>query len=193
MLLRTGRPAGPLRTAPLPTVETRSPGADVLDYLRAARTTGGPVLDLGAGTGRFAVPLARQGFDVDAVDRDPARLARLGTWASTLPDSHPGRVTTIRADLADLTLHRRYGLVMMAGGLILELPEAVRPVLLRKIAAHLTRSGVLALDWIAPDQPGAIATLPGDLRACGLRSLRRDRRPLGGGRSSVFLVCGRRD
>ncbi|MFI9366665.1 class I SAM-dependent methyltransferase [Kitasatospora sp. NPDC053057] len=203
MLLRTGRPAGPLRTVPRPaaallprpTVEPLPHGADLLDYLRAARTTGGPVLDLGAGSGRFAVPLARQGFDVDAVDRDPARLARLRTWAGTLPGTHPGRVTTIRAELAELTLHRRYGLVMMAGGLILELPEHVRPVLLREIAAHLTRDGVLALDWISPDAPGAApgATAPCDLRGCGLRTLRRDRRPLGGGRSSTFLLCGRRD
>ncbi|MFH9353791.1 class I SAM-dependent methyltransferase [Kitasatospora sp. NPDC017646] len=202
MLLRTGRPAGPLRTVPRPTTAplprpTTDPfphGADILDYLRAARTTGGPVLDLGAGSGRFAVPLARQGFDVDAVDRDPARLARLRTWARTLPGSHPGMVTTIRAELAELTLHRRYGLAMMAGGLILELPEHVRPVLLREVAAHLTRDGVLALDWIAPDVPGArSAAPPCDLRGCGLRTLRRARRPLGGGRSSTFLLCGRRD
>ncbi|MFG2843025.1 class I SAM-dependent methyltransferase [Kitasatospora sp. NPDC048296] len=198
MLLRTGRPVGTLRTVPRPTADPLPHGADILDYLRAARATGGPVLDLGAGSGRFAVPLARQGFDVDAVDRDPARLARLRTWAGTLPETHPGRVTTIRAELAELTLHRRYGLVMMAGGLILELPDRVRPLLLREIAAHLSRDGVLALDWIAPDHPGTApgttsgGTPPADLRACGLRVLRRDRRPLAGGRSSTFLLCGRR-
>ncbi|MFE4973245.1 class I SAM-dependent methyltransferase [Kitasatospora sp. NPDC056651] len=190
MLLRTARPAGTLRTVPRPTAEPLPHGADILDYLRAARATRGPVLDLGAGSGRFAVPLARQGFDVDAVDRDPARLARLRSWAATLPESHPGRVTAIRADLTELTLRRRYGLVMLAGGLILELPEQVRAPLLWQLAGHLTRNGLLALDWIAPDHRGL--TPPADLRACGLRTVRRDRRPLPDGASSTFLLCARR-
>ncbi len=40
-------------------------------YLAMAERTGGPVLELAAGSGRLAVPLARAGYAVTAVDNDP--------------------------------------------------------------------------------------------------------------------------
>ena len=46
-------------------------------YLALAARAEGPVLELAAGTGRLAVPLAEAGHDVTAVDLDPAMLARL--------------------------------------------------------------------------------------------------------------------
>ena len=41
-------------------------------YLALAGRMGGPILELGAGTGRLAVPLATAGHQVTAVDIDPA-------------------------------------------------------------------------------------------------------------------------
>jgi len=60
----------------------------------AALADGGPVLELGAGTGRLAIPLAEQGLDVVAVDASPAMLQRLA--------AKPGAaaVRTIEADMA---------------------------------------------------------------------------------------------
>ncbi len=46
-------------------------------YLALAARTRGPVLELGAGTGRVTAVLAAAGHDVTAVDSDPAMLARL--------------------------------------------------------------------------------------------------------------------
>jgi len=51
--------------------------ADVAWVVRLAGVAGGPVADLGCGTGRLTLPLAAAGFDVVAVDRSPAMLARL--------------------------------------------------------------------------------------------------------------------
>ena len=42
---------------------------------------GGPVLELGVGTGRLALPLARQGLEVTGVDSSPAMLEQLRTKA----------------------------------------------------------------------------------------------------------------
>jgi SAM-dependent methyltransferase len=48
-----------------------------IDWFRAiAGRTGGPVLELGCGTGRVAIPLAQDGHDVVGLDRSPAMLAR---------------------------------------------------------------------------------------------------------------------
>lgn len=44
-------------------------------------TTGGRVLDLACGSGRHAIWLARQGFQVEAVDRDAAALAAMAGFS----------------------------------------------------------------------------------------------------------------
>jgi 2-polyprenyl-3-methyl-5-hydroxy-6-metoxy-1,4-benzoquinol methylase len=44
--------------------------------LGMARRAGGPVLDLGCGTGRFTIPLAQHGFETCGLDVAPAMLAR---------------------------------------------------------------------------------------------------------------------
>ena len=51
-------------------------------YLALAERTGGPVLELAAGSGRLAVPLAAAGNRVTAVDLDPAMLARARAFAA---------------------------------------------------------------------------------------------------------------
>ncbi|MEZ5247446.1 MAG: class I SAM-dependent methyltransferase [Acidimicrobiales bacterium] len=59
-----------------------------------ALADGGPVLELGVGTGRLAIPIAATGLEVVGVDASPAMLARLAT--------KPGAdaVRAIEADMA---------------------------------------------------------------------------------------------
>jgi len=58
-------------------VECGSYEADLPLWRELARETGGPVLDVGAGTGRVALPLARAGHAVTALDRDALLLSVL--------------------------------------------------------------------------------------------------------------------
>src|SRR6266508_2950244 len=53
---------------------SRSVTEDVPFYLEEARRSGGPVVELGVGTGRIAVPIAAQGSRVIGVDSSPAML-----------------------------------------------------------------------------------------------------------------------
>ncbi|MGH2942034.1 MAG: class I SAM-dependent methyltransferase [Solirubrobacteraceae bacterium] len=73
--------------------------------LLAHRAGRGPALELGAGTGRIARPLAARGIPVDGVDISDVMLAELRRRAGDLP------IRAIKCDLADLTLTRRYSLV----------------------------------------------------------------------------------
>ena len=68
--------------------------ADLPLWRRLAREAGGPVLDVGAGTGRVALDLARAGHEVTALDIDPDLLAELEARADGLP------VRTMVADAA---------------------------------------------------------------------------------------------
>ena len=49
---------------------------DVPFWRRVARAAGGPVLELGCGTGRVSRPLARAGVDLVGIDRSAAMLER---------------------------------------------------------------------------------------------------------------------
>jgi SAM-dependent methyltransferase len=49
-------------------------GADVEFYLGLARDTGGPVLEVGCGTGRALLPIAREGFACVGLDASAAML-----------------------------------------------------------------------------------------------------------------------
>jgi SAM-dependent methyltransferase len=66
---------------------------DVAFYLEEARKSGGPVVELGVGTGRIAVPLGADGIRVIGVDSSPAML----------------EVCARRAALAGVTLDLRVG------------------------------------------------------------------------------------
>ncbi|MGW7429064.1 SAM-dependent methyltransferase [Streptomyces sp. NPDC054861] len=131
--------------------------ADIVRYLALARSTGGPVLDLGSGAGRLAVPFARHGFAVEAVDRDASALARLGTWARRIGPQVAGLIVTTRADLTTLRLHGSYRLALLAGAMVSAVPPRARPGLLREIASHLDTGGALALDYTSHLLPGLIA------------------------------------
>jgi SAM-dependent methyltransferase len=102
-----------MRTAPVPPhvmwheVECGSYAADLPLWAELARAAPDGVLDVGAGTGRVALPLARAGHAVTALDLDPELLAVLGERAEDLP------VTTLAADAQDFSLDRPVGLVIV--------------------------------------------------------------------------------
>ena len=72
--------------------------ADLALWLALAETTGGPIIDLGAGTGRVALALAAAGHEVIAVDLEPDLLAELDRRAAEQGTS----VRTAAADLRTL-------------------------------------------------------------------------------------------
>jgi SAM-dependent methyltransferase len=98
-------------------VECGSYHADLPLWRRLARSTGGPVLDVGAGTGRVALDLARAGHEVTALDHDGDLLAELAARAGDLP------VRTLIADAADFDAGTTFGLVAVPMQTIQLLPE----------------------------------------------------------------------
>ena len=102
---------------------------------------GGPVLDIGAGTGRVTLHLAARGYEVVALDRSPALLAALRARATGLP------VQTVAADARDFDLSgRRFGLILapMQTAQLLEGPRG-RARFLRCAREALAPGGLLAI------------------------------------------------
>jgi SAM-dependent methyltransferase len=100
---------------------------------------GSPVLDVGAGTGRVALDLARRGHEVVALDRDAALLGALRERADGLP------VTAVEADARSFDLGRRFPLILVPMQTIQLLggPDG-RARFLRCARAHLAPGGLLA-------------------------------------------------
>jgi SAM-dependent methyltransferase len=95
----------------------------------------GPVLELGAGTGRLAVPLAATGVEVHALDSSPAMLSRLA--------AKPGgsRVVTHLADMAGEWPSGPFSLVAVAFNTLFNVTDATRQARVFMNAAHVLRPG----------------------------------------------------
>jgi trans-aconitate methyltransferase len=110
--------------------------SDLEPWLSLAHSARAPVLYLGAGAGRLAVPLARAGIELVLVDAHPGMVAHL---RRRLPDAevHQGLIE-------ELELDRRFELVVVPSGIGEDrgvLDGAVR---------HLSPGGRLALELTNP-------------------------------------------
>jgi SAM-dependent methyltransferase len=111
--------------------------ADLPLWRALAAAQGDPVLDVGAGTGRVALDLARAGHRVVALDREPELLGALAARAGDLP------VTTVAADASGFRLDAAFPLIIVPMQTVQLLPG--RAGFLGAAAAHLAPGGLLAV------------------------------------------------
>lgn len=86
---------------------------DVPWYVDLARRAAGPVLELGCGTGRLTLPMARAGATVHGVDANPAMLSAFEHKLRAEPDAVRWRVRHEQRDFRTLTGPPRYPLVLL--------------------------------------------------------------------------------
>lgn len=85
--------------------------ADVPFYVAEAVTTGGPVLEIGVGTGRVAAAVAQAGVDVVGIDISPSMLERARETLVT--EEVEDRVTLVEADMRDFSIDRSFPLAIL--------------------------------------------------------------------------------
>jgi SAM-dependent methyltransferase len=114
--------------------------ADLPFWRELAERYGDPILDVGAGTGRVTLYLARAGHRVTALDLDPDLLGALAERADGLP------VETVCADARSFELDRRDFALCLVPMQTLQLlgGTAKRIEFLRCASAHLRPGGLLA-------------------------------------------------
>jgi SAM-dependent methyltransferase len=121
-----------------------------------AREAGGPVLELGCGSGRVALHLAREGFDVVGVDSSPAMLAlardRLGRNTRTA-----NKIQLLLEDFTRLQMARVFPLILLPFNTFAHLLEpAEQSATMQAIAAHLAGNGQIAIEL--PNPAAALAS-----------------------------------
>ena len=128
---------------------------DIDLYVALAARTGGPILELAAGSGRIAVPLVQAGYEVTAVDIDPAMLARLRDRLAATATGQPdvaGRLHPVQADLIGLKLagDPQFGLAILGLNSILLLDSREKQrAAIETMARHLGPGGVAVVDvWL---------------------------------------------
>lgn len=109
---------------------------DLAPWLEWSLEAGGPVLYLGVGAGRLAVPLAARGVDLVAVDAHPGMLARLRRRALSM-ELHQARIE-------DLDLGRRFPLVIGPSSIL------CTPERLAGAARHVAPGGRLGFELMNP-------------------------------------------
>jgi len=119
--------------------------AEAIDLL-AQLAGDGRALELGIGTGRFALPLLARGIEVHGIDVSPSMIARLR--------SKPGgdRVTVVQDNFVDVPVAGEFNLIYVVFNTFFTLltqEDQVR--CFRKVAAHLMPGGCFVIEAFVPD------------------------------------------
>lgn len=141
-------------------VECGSYSADLALWRDLAAAAGGPVLDVGAGTGRVALDLAARGIDVVALDLEPVLLDALSYRAH----ARGLAIETVCADAAGFDLGGpTFALIIVPMQTLQLLPDADRRGgFLRSALRHTIAGGRVAIALapsVEPFEPGLV-TLP---------------------------------
>lgn len=124
---------------------------DLPYYLARVKEGGGPVLELGAGTGRVSAYLAKAGYDVVGVDlsremlaRAEARKARLGAAGR--------RLRFVHQDMSRISVRGRFGTILVPFRSFNHLYTVERQLAaLRGIRSRLRPGGIAVIDLWNPD------------------------------------------
>ena len=106
----------------------------------------GPILELGIGTGRIALPLLQRGFAVHGIDASPAMVAKLR--------AKPGgeRIPVAMGDFADLPIAGRFSLIFVAFNTFFGLLSQDAQVrCFSGVAERLSDGGAFVIEAFVPD------------------------------------------
>ena len=116
-------------------------------YVDLARESGGPVLEMGCGTGRILLPTARAGIPITGMEISPDMLDVLRRAAASEPDEVRQRVALVEGDMRSDGAPGRFSLVTAPFRVAAHLLErADQRAWLRNVKRHLLPGGLLCFD-----------------------------------------------
>jgi SAM-dependent methyltransferase len=116
-----------------------------VDFFVGYATEAGEILDIGAGTGRIAIPIAEQGARVWCVEPSRAMLSQFREKLAKNPEISD-RITLIEKDAVGFRVRQRFPAAVMSGSFDHLLTEEERREALANIGGHLDMKGRLVFD-----------------------------------------------
>jgi SAM-dependent methyltransferase len=125
--------------------------ADVPFFVEAARASGGPVLEIGCGTGRILVPTARAGVQIVGLDSSPHMLRVCRKKLRGEPKAVQSLARSVHADMRNFDLGQVFALVTVPFRPFQHLVTVEDQLsCLNSIHRHLQVDGRLILDLFNP-------------------------------------------
>ncbi len=125
---------------------------DIPFYVDLAARAGGPVLEMGCGTGRILLPTARAGVEIHGLDASDDMLAVLRQSLRQEPEEVQQRVGLTQGDMRLTEVGRRFALVTAPFRVVQHLLERDdQRAWLRNVRRHLVPGGALCFDVFQPD------------------------------------------
>ncbi len=134
---------------------------DIPFLLEMAQAAGGPVLELGCGSGRLLLPIARAGLAITGVDNSPEMLARAEARLAAEPADVRARVSLVAGDMKAPPLPdgEPFALAVFGYNTFMHLDEMGAAAALRHLRPRLRPGGRLLIDV---DNPLALAAAGDD-------------------------------
>src|SRR5262245_18947103 len=124
---------------------------DIDFFVERAQASGGPVLELGSGTGRVLIPIARAEVTITGLDLSPNMLEVCQRRLLDEPEAVQSRVTLKQGDMRDFDLSGTFNLVILPFRPFQHLTTVDDQLsCLASIHRHLVQGGELVLDLFNP-------------------------------------------
>lgn len=128
---------------------------DVKLFVDAALESGGPVLEVGCGTGRVLIPTARSGISITGLDLSDHMLQVCRDSLKREPKQVQDRANLVQGDMRDFSLGKKFALVTTPFRPFQHLITPQDQIkCLENIHNHLEPGGTLILDIFNPSLAG---------------------------------------
>jgi len=124
---------------------------DLPFYVDLAKQIGGPILEMGCGTGRVLLPIARMGIEIHGLDNAPTMLGILRERIQNEPEQVRSQIALHQGDMRQFRGQKKYALVTIPFRPMQHMYTLEDQVAALKTGAfHLDNDGILALDVFFP-------------------------------------------
>lgn len=127
---------------------------DINYIIKLAARLEQPILELGCGTGRILLPLAKTGHVVVGVDSSQAMLALMTEKIQGEEPSVQERLELHHLDMSNFRLNQRFGLIILPHNTVMHLDRSQLRQTLQNVRKHLLPGGCLFIDL---DNPAEVA------------------------------------
>jgi SAM-dependent methyltransferase len=127
---------------------------DVLSLIHIAQKQSGYILELGLGTGRIAIPLAKAGLSVTGIELSSDMMHIAEQKLSKENDQVRDRCKIIQADASNFSINTTFGFIIASCNFLNHFTTScsIRS-LFRCVKNHLSENGVFLIDQSMPNIP----------------------------------------